>query len=163
MKSNGFTLIELVVVIVILGIMAATALPKFINLSADARTATLQGVKATMQSAASSIYSKSLVKGNQKEALSTVNIGDGGGSSSDGELFITYGYPLASLNVWQRIIDIDSDSFSYRALGGTGGSVVAIYRNDVTPPTRTTDPCIVYYEKPTGVNTTPQYVINECE
>lgn len=42
-KQNGFTLIELVVVIVILGILAATALPKFVDLTGDARTASLQG------------------------------------------------------------------------------------------------------------------------
>jgi MSHA pilin protein MshA len=51
-KVSGFTLIELVVVITILGILAAFAVPKFIALDSQARIATLNGLGGTVKSAA---------------------------------------------------------------------------------------------------------------
>ena len=62
-KQAGFTLIELVVVIVILGILAATAAPKFIDLTGDARSSVVEAVKGSLNSAADLAHAKAIVKG----------------------------------------------------------------------------------------------------
>ncbi len=68
-QQQGFTLIELVVVIIILGILAVTAAPKFLNFQGDARAAVLEGVKASLQSANSVVYAKAILAGEQDETV----------------------------------------------------------------------------------------------
>ncbi|WIG77650.1 type II secretion system protein [Photobacterium damselae] len=86
-RQGGFTLIELVVVIVILGILAVTAAPKFMNLQNDARNASLQGLKGAMQGAAGIVYGKSAIQGieNTKGSVSGAN----------GNITTVFGYPTA--------------------------------------------------------------------
>ena len=120
--QQGFTLIELVVVIVILGILAVTAAPKFINLQDDARTATLQAVKASMQSAATLVYSKSLIAGNETSGGGATILVNVNGS----DVFVRFGYPRDSaagiVNWRDDLLDLDSTDFTIVA--GNSGFVI---------------------------------------
>lgn len=63
MKAKGFTLIELVVVIVILGILSVTAAPRFLNLQDDARNAAIAGLRGAMNGAMGIVYGKAALMG----------------------------------------------------------------------------------------------------
>jgi MSHA pilin protein MshA len=62
-RQEGFTLIELVIVIVILGLLAATALPRFIDITQDARIASVQGLAGGLRGAASLAKAQVMVSG----------------------------------------------------------------------------------------------------
>lgn len=73
--QEGFTLVELIVVIVILGILAATALPRFVNLQNEARVAAVQGFAGGVRSAVAVVQAKWFAAGST--GASTVTMADG--------------------------------------------------------------------------------------
>ena len=83
-NQKGFTLIEIIAVLVILGILAAVAIPKYFDMQGQARIKAVQGALAALQSTATQEYAKGLLNGlysatNGPTDNATVNVGDFGG------------------------------------------------------------------------------------
>ncbi|WP_305417091.1 type II secretion system protein [Photobacterium leiognathi] len=117
-RQNGFTLIELVVVIVILGILAVTAAPKFMNLQVDARNASLQGLKGAMQGAAGITYGKAAVKGQEGK---TGSISEAGSTVT-----LAYGYPVATSEALGLVVNgLQAGNTEWKAFGAVANKSIS--------------------------------------
>ncbi|MEL7290751.1 MAG: type II secretion system protein [Pseudomonadota bacterium] len=94
-RQGGFTLIELVVVIVILGILAVTAAPRFLNLQGDAREASLNGLRGAMQGAVGIVYGRSAIEGEERLPSAT----------TDDNITTAFGYPTANATGIEAAVD----------------------------------------------------------
>jgi MSHA pilin protein MshA len=139
-KQQGFTLIELVVVIVILGILAVTAAPKFIDLTSDARASVVEGLKGSINSAADMAHAKALVSGQTG--------GTGAISAAGSTINLVNGWPAeASIN---DLINLDTDA-DIAEVSGSAGTYQ--YSTATTPAS-----CQVVYTETSDVNVRPSVV-----
>jgi MSHA pilin protein MshA len=158
-KSKGFTLVELVIVIVILGILAVTAAPKFLNLAGDAKKGTLTAVQASLQSANAVIYSKAILQGKQKDASENVN-------ESGEDIAVAYGYVAATKAAVDDVLDLDSNFTVAQgvAIGNAPVTLatteVMIYPADSDAPTSATTEataCFLKYTAAADATSKPTY------
>jgi MSHA pilin protein MshA len=140
-RQGGFTLIELVVVIVILGILAVTAAPKFLNLQGDARKSSLQGLKGAMSGAAGIVYGKAAIEGKETNDTETVD-----------NIAVVYGYPAAtSAGIVAAVVGLSDDWSSFEDSTG----LYSAFKQDAEP-TAITDitntECYVKYQTQTSAS-----------
>jgi len=143
-KEKGFTLIELVMVIVILGILAAFALPRFADLGGDARGATLEGAVGSVKSAAAITHSKCLASSNCNENASGETVTMEGSKSVDME----NGYPAAAAGGIDVAAQIDTDFVLTNTTGTAPSRTIDIAVDDGTGSARAN--CQFTYDESDG-------------
>lgn len=118
-KEQGFTLIELVMVIVILGILAAFALPRFADLGGDARASSIKGVYGAVKSASSIAHSACLAKSACDQSAAS-----GESVSLEGtSIALAYGYPTqASILTAAQVDATDYDTTTAGTIAANNAS-----------------------------------------
>ena len=147
-RQQGLTLIELIVVIVILGILSATALPKFFDLSKEARAGVMQGVEAAMRGADTMVYAKSAAAGTAAQASSSVTV--------NGTAVATvYGY-AASATALNSVLTLNPvGDFGVGAIATDGSIQHKKAKDYATAP----DTCAGVYVKAADAVTPPSYTL----
>ncbi|WP_429767961.1 type II secretion system protein [Vibrio kagoshimensis] len=120
MKVNkGFTLIELVAALIILGVLAIIAAPRFINLQTDARNSALQGLKGSMEDAFGLAYGKLAIEGYERLSYFDYDVEEVFPGCT-GNCKFSYGYPVPTEDALSYIVNGIGTDFSVGQFQGSG-------------------------------------------
>lgn len=147
-KMRGFTLIELVIVMVILGLLAAVVVPRYVNLAGDARAAKINGAAGSARSAAAIVHGAALAR----------SLGNGAATvSMEGtNVTIVNGYPTADAAGIIAAAQINTtDGFTVSGGGAAAGSTVTVQATGAVDPTQ----CQFTYQNPAAADNAPTVVI----
>ena len=107
-EKRGFTLIELIIVIVILGIIAAIAIPRFTGLSGEARISAVKGMAGAISSAATIAHGKWLISPSATITMEGKSVSMYNGTSGPG-------YPSEEAGGIDNAVNYDTDKFTFTA------------------------------------------------
>ena len=141
-RQSGFTLIELVIVIVVLGILAALAVPRFISLQREARIAVVDSLFNSVRSGANIVYAKSAALGESGNATGFLDI-DGPGPG--GFVNTVFGYPDATQAAMTALFDNLSPRYAF---SNTSATTLVISTDGIAT-------CAVTYVRPAAAGSTP--------
>lgn len=112
-KTSGFTIIELIVVIALLGILSAVALPRFINVTNDAHTAAVSGAGAGFATGVALIRAQAIAEGTASGALVS-GFGDGTMyvNASEAPMSATNSNTLNCVEIWQGLLQSNAPTVS---------------------------------------------------
>ncbi|KNH11910.1 hypothetical protein ACS79_15120 [Vibrio lentus] len=99
-KLIGFTLIELVIVIVVIGILAVTVAPRFLNIQNDSRLSAMKGLESNLETANNITYGKAAIEQLENEEEAELASG----------VEVHWGYPKDTQRNLKRVINIDESS-----------------------------------------------------
>jgi len=132
-QQHGFTLIELVVVIVILGILAATALSRFVNLQSEARAPAVQGIAGGLRGTIGLVNAKWQVIGDSGQTSvpmvgGNVTVGATTGFPTNATASISTAITCESTTACQsNVIDLSGNPSTWRPSSGGGANCQATY------------------------------------
>ncbi|MGQ5484018.1 type II secretion system protein [Photobacterium damselae subsp. piscicida] len=130
-RYKGFTLTELIVVIVILGILSVVAMPKFLNLQRDARIADLKGAEGALKSANGIVYGKAAIKGGAEQEANDWNNSNDSTLLIDGKtVSLHYGYILPTEWNIRAIMSMNKSDWSVLSTGTRYGPAYIIPKSD---------------------------------
>ncbi len=155
MKTNrihrlhrGFTLIELVIVMAIVGLLAVVVLPRFVNLTGDARAARINGALGSARSAAVIAHGTALAR----------NLGNGAATvaAEGANITIINGYPTANAAGILAAAQIAAADFTIVGGGAGAGSTITVRAIGAVTPTN----CQFTYQNPAAAGNPPVYTVN---